>query len=1191
MADDKLKYSDIILPDDSIEKLLDQLESLNSTYEKTVNAIRAGADKIVYALKNVSGATKEGRESIEKASSAAAKLKTAQESVATSYDKINSDLKEHISLWKSLSAEERAQVGLGQELKVEILSMKAALKGLDEQLKAQVPVLTEVEKAQKKLNYVRSDEYTQLLRIKKEIADVIADKKEELEVDKALVAATDKLRNAQSTNNIQLKELDILTKRANREAKLTAIINTTLEGSYDNLSAKYELAKMRLNAMGRAQREAGDEAENLEKEIKDLYSQMSILQKNTGKHTLDVGNYGKVWSGVGFSVQQVVRELPTLAQGSLIFFRAIANNIPILIDDIQRLRIENKAAIAQGKPTVSVIQQIVSSLFSWQTGIVVLLSLLSAHGDKVVDWVKNLIIGKKAVDSFVEAQKKIDEELKNTNASYGSNVVKLKDLQREWGNLTSETEKAKWLEKNKKEFNDLGIAIETVEDAEKALITQTPQILEAFKLRARAAAAKKLAEDKYLELLQKEREREKDIAAGVTEEDKKIVRAALKLADVGQATTSAIYGAPSTLPSYDPAKIATLESERFTARIKRRNQEIRAVEEEAEAFYKLASAADTSAESIISALGLEPTGKTKKDKTKKDKTKTAKERQTGSDADITERIYKFRLDVAKKFETSQTELELDEFEKRKKATQDKYNVETRALRDKQRLITKYLNDEEDRYEEVSDEEKRIAISTYEKINEVIVNYNVKLARDLEKIETEKQIKLLEIQNTGLNWRIEATRKGSEEEYALQVESLENQRQLALLRNKLLPANQRQSEADINAAFDSKQFTLGGQFSLNQFDQQQALAKAEFDVIEHNETEITKFKLNQEKERLQKQLELVEAGGLKWRKEQIDAAKYTIQGIDRELAELNDPIAQIAEKGLGVSLLESLGFNEKAIKGVEEFSSILIDNINAILEAEIEAAEKAIELAEQRVEAAQKAYDAEVEARNNGYANNVATAKKELEQEKKNQLQKQRILEDAQRRQQNLDSVVQASSLITASANLWSSFSKIPVVGPALALAAIATMWGSFAAAKIKARQVTAQTEEYGEGGLEFLEGGSHASGNDIDLGVNNKRRKRMHAEGGEALAIINRRSTRRYRKVLPDIIESLNKGLFEDKFMNAFSAGEKISLSINQNSNVDLSKIEDSVQAIRAQNETRYYTASDGAMIVIYKNVKRIIKN
>lgn len=203
-----------------------------------------------------------------------------------------------------------------------------------------------------------------------------------------------------------------------------------------------------------------------------------------------------------------------------------------------------------------------------------------------------------------------------------------------------------------------------------------------------------------------------------------------------------------------------------------------------------------------------------------------------------------------------------------------------------------------------------------------------------------------------------------------------------------------------------------------------------------------------------------------------------------------------------------------------------------------------------------------------------------------------MLQAAQKRQEAMNTVTQASSLVTASANLWSSFSSIPIVGPALALAAIATMWTSFAVAKIKAKQVTAsQSDEYGEGGLEFLEGGSHASGDDIDLGVKNKKKRRMRAEGGEALAIISKKRTRKYKKILPDVINSLNKGTFEDKYLNAFASSDGLNISLNSNRSVDLSKIEDDVRSIRKQSETKYYTLPNGTVVIQHKNVKRIIKN
>ena len=150
------------------------------------------------------------------------------------------------------------------------------------------------------------------------------------------------------------------------------------------------------------------------------------------------------------------------------------------------------------------------------------------------------------------------------------------------------------------------------------------------------------------------------------------------------------------------------------------------------------------------------------------------------------------------------------------------------------------------------------------------------------------------------------------------------------------------------------------------------------------------------------------------------------------------------------------------------------------------------------------------------------------------------------------------------------------------------MWGTFAAAKIKAAQVASQSEQYGEGGLEFLEGGSHASGNDIDLGVENKRHKRMRAEGGEALAIISKKRTRQYRDILPGIIESLNKGTFEQSYMQSFAAPIGLQLA-GVGQTTDISRLERDVTRIKEELGYRYYSEPDRT-IIKKGNLTRIIK-
>ena len=440
----------------------------------------------------------------------------------------------------------------------------------------------------------------------------------------------------------------------------------------------------------------------------------------------------------------------------------------------------------------------------------------------------------------------------------------------------------------------------------------------------------------------------------------------------------------------------------------------------------------------------------------------------------------------------------------------------------------------------------------------------------------------------------AVKAGSEEELELMLEKLEAERQIALAANRLKPVSERLDESAINAAYGVKRDTTKGSHKLTGFEQAQELEKARFDSSErqHTTVQINRFELTQERDLWAKKVELAKAGMLKWSDTQIKAAEQTVANLEKELKKLptgfNEFLAEIGEFGVGGTLLRRLGFDDEQIGLLGEALDTIKDNISSLIDAWNQAAEAAVDAANKQVEAAQKVLDAEIEARNNGYANEVVTAQKELALAKINQDKALKEKEKAQKAQLAIDSITQASSLVTASANLWSSLSSVKIIGPILAAAAITAMWGSFAAAKIKAAQVTSQSEQYGEGGLEFLEGGSHASGNDIDLGVENKRHRRMRAEGGEALAIINKKRTRQYRDLLPGIIESLNKGTFEQTYMQSFATPVDLQIA-GLGQRTDLSRLERDVTRIKEELGYKYYVENDRT-IVKKGNLTRIIK-
>ena len=1199
--DDKIKYSDIIEPDDSIEKLVKQLGELNQSYETMVNAIRAGADRIVHSLKSASGATSEGRKAIDEATASTSRLERAQnelklalsdtgkqiawlkaqtsdanratveqqryiQQAISSYDRLKSDLKQTVELYKSLTAAERADSEMGQQLLNDILNLKNQIKALDDQMKPHIQTLSEVEKAEQRLAYLQSDEGKRLLELKAKIAELTSARKQQKATVDPLAQAQEKLAYAQSEENQQLKLYSTQIREANQIAQLQATIANSAEGSYNRLSAQYALNKIRLNQMSAAEREAADSGKKLEAETNAIYQQMIKLQEATGNYRLSVGHYQKTWDSLGISISQVVRELPAAAVSLNTFFLGISNNIPMVVDEINRLRKQNELLAAEGKEQISVTKSVVKSLFSWNTALVVLLTVFSMYGKEIITWIDKTLAGRDAAKSFEDALEDLNDELgKGSTGSYGQQIAVLRRLSENWKDLGNNIKaQTQWINDNEKEFSKLGITIDSINDANNAFVDNTESVVAAYKARAKAEAALNVVSQQYQKLLAAENKAELEKVREYGFFDKTI--------NYFKALWGGISGPDSDL------SLGTRLKKQTQRNVESLQKDADALEKEVESYFNVWKFYEDQADALFKEIGLEESHK-------KDK-----RGRTPRDAD--DRLNNLALAAEKAYQKSRTEIERDENNKRRAEAFASFNQEIADLNDKYSRIQKILNGQDEKYKKLTESQKETAIKALDDIENAIKNKQKGLTLSLDllniDVEIQKAEQLLEL----LELEGEVSKKGSYEELSNSLKRLDVERQIALLKNAQLPEAKRQPTSAINASFDKQKAITVGSFNMSSFDEQQALDEAVFNEVKRSETEITRFKLEQEKARWQEQIRLAEAGGLDWSQAQIDAAKATVKGIDRELSELDDFIKNIGKKGLGGTLLEKLGFDDDQIDALKDAVNIVIEQLQSIMDAEVELAEQAVEAAEARVEAAQKAYDAEVEARNNGYANNVATAKKELEQEKKNQQEKQKMLQAAQKRQEAMNTVTQASSLVTASANLWSSFSSIPIVGPALALAAIATMWTSFAVAKIKAKQVTAsQSDEYGEGGLEFLEGGSHASGDDIDLGVKNKKKRRMRAEGGEALAIISKKRTRKYKKILPDVINSLNKGTFEDKYLNAFASSDGLNISLNSNGSVDLSKIEDDVRSIRKQSETKYYTLPNGTVVIQHKNVKRIIKN
>lgn len=199
----------------------------------------------------------------------------------------------------------------------------------------------------------------------------------------------------------------------------------------------------------------------LEKQLEELHAQLKMLQNESESVQVtptDISNAQRQFNGLHNSIQQMAREMPSLAMGPQMFFLAISNNLPIFTDELARARKEYDELQKSGKKGTPVWKQVLSSLFSWQTAMTTGIMLLVMYGDEIWDWTKNLFSAKKGVDEFNISLKEMTEIEKDGRARMVRTRFELKSVIDEIKNFTGskEQEKAKVEELNRKYGESFG---------------------------------------------------------------------------------------------------------------------------------------------------------------------------------------------------------------------------------------------------------------------------------------------------------------------------------------------------------------------------------------------------------------------------------------------------------------------------------------------------------------------------------------------------------------------------------------------------------------------------------------------------------------------------------------------------------------------------------------------------------------
>ena len=262
-------------------------------------------------------------------------------------------------------------------------------------------------------------------------------------LNKSYLALSDIDKRGQKGSNIltELKEIThqyTIENEALKKLRKEYSDNIKIEGvaadSLVSLRKQLSLLNAEYDRLSTSDRKAAI-GTDLQKQIQSLNTEISAAEQATGRYQRNVGNYASAWNGLGMSVQQVARELPSLAIGWNTFFLAISNNLPMLADELKKASAEYKAfkaAVAAGNNDVAKVapvwKQLISSIFSWQTALVVGITVLSMYGKDIIEWTKNLFGLNNAIDSVTKTQKILNSLHSDSAKSSAEEVAQAKIL-------------------------------------------------------------------------------------------------------------------------------------------------------------------------------------------------------------------------------------------------------------------------------------------------------------------------------------------------------------------------------------------------------------------------------------------------------------------------------------------------------------------------------------------------------------------------------------------------------------------------------------------------------------------------------------------------------------------------------------------------------------------------------------------
>jgi len=1167
--DDQVKYSELIQDDNNgFSALLKALEDIKTK----LSEVKGEAARLGNEMKNMGTATSEQQKAVSAHAAAMERLHkqaaelTEEEAkaikfLADSLNFMNQNGTKNMNVWKNMTQ------GL-DGFNMSYNQMKETVKVLEEALKS-------LSNEQQKNSEGAKSAAAAVIRLKESMKAFENQTKSTKDTIEKTSRAYSKLTEDEVRSLEQLK----VALQGTSQEQIAAVQAIDIQSkSYNELYQTYNAIKDVLNKMTVAEREnteAGKEMVNRAKEIRDT---LNNLQQQTGNYTLNVGNYMSALNGLQFQTQQLMREIPS-AQNLTQFFLAISNNIPMFTDALARYnkglpeaRVKlaavtaeitrqeaamagmnaqtteyaakqqyvnalKKQELALQGATVSGWRAILKVVGSWQTLLIAGLLLLRKIPDivrKIAEW----------WDRWRNGVKEVKNEITAVAAMARLQADVIKKTADETTELRLVVEKLKEVKQGTDEW---AAGVKTVNEITKSnLDTTKAQPAEIEKVtKAYMKQATQLAKNAVLS----------DMIAN-------------SMANLSKREVAYHPGTYGTARQTLGLEIGSKEEQEFGRLFREMNEAISDYNNKVrKKIWK--SVTDAGGNKTVKKV-LEEEGEAGTNRRKEMENAIQDYRNF-----INKRLEVLSPDAIEKLEReyelinplkkgkngrtySQKDVDLMDSELLDKDAvieiESSYKQQLAALekqREKELLMLKEKYDQEQKDLEYNREKGLITEKEYNEQRATLdKNYNDLIKTNYEGNFEEMGV----IQRKYWNKRNEIVRKEAERQER---------------------EEERKNAAALKEVKDEE----------SNFKMWQEIEKRKFELTKHTATEEKKFVMEQQMELLKWRMDHAKALGIS--DDMLEVMREEFRQMQEQYAKGNYSNGKQNIKGNYTSLMDILfpGWDNDQKNALDSVFDQAKAALNSWMDARKAAADQAKQLADDEVSAAENALNREIDLRNQGYANDVALREKELADAKDAQRRAAEEQKKVAQEQILLDAAMQTSSMITASANILKQFPN-----PAAWIPMMAAMWGAFAYAKVKAYQASTKSIKFKDGGVMLLEGGSHESGHDVNLGIGPDG-SNLRAEGGEYFAVINKRSSRKYGSAIPAVVNALNSGMFEDRYIKTSDAVGLLPRIIraDDGSMVDLSAVESGVGQLVKQGERSWSTEGE-YRVMRYKNLTRRVR-